>query len=83
METKLNRKSTLNQIDSFNGRTYAILFRTQSLSEHFTKILSRMELNDLRADDSTETNAEDEKRANTVKATFGPFLEHMKYIILQ
>lgn len=57
------------------------LTRIQSMSDHFTKILSRMELNDLRSEDGSETNAEDERRiVNGNKNTFGTFFEQMKFI---
>ncbi|CAF3622573.1 unnamed protein product, partial [Rotaria sordida] len=36
--------------------------KTQSMSDHFTKILSRMELNDLCSEDSIENSNEDERR---------------------
>ncbi|CAF1473219.1 unnamed protein product [Rotaria sp. Silwood1] len=52
---------------------------TQSMSDHFTKILSRMELNDLRSEDSTENSNDDERRiVNGGKNTFGTFFEQMR-----
>lgn len=48
------------------------------MSDHFTKILSRMELNDLRSDDTTENGVDEEKRAGNTKNTFAPFIEHMR-----
>lgn len=49
------------------------------MSDHFTKILSRMELNDLRSDDSVENSNEDERRvANGGKNSFGTFFEQMR-----
>ena len=49
------------------------------MSDHFTKILSRMELNDLRSEDAGETNPEDERRVvNGNKNTFGTFFEQMR-----
>ncbi len=49
------------------------------MSDHFTKILSRMELNDLRSEDSVENSNEDERRiANGNKNTFGTFFEQMR-----
>ncbi|CAF1490254.1 unnamed protein product [Rotaria sordida] len=52
---------------------------TQSMSDHFTKILSRMELNDLCSEDSIENSNEDERRiTNGGKNAFGTFLEQMR-----
>ncbi len=52
------------------------------MSDHFTKILSRMELNDLRSEDSIENSNEDERRiVNGNKNTFGTFFEQMRYNI--
>lgn len=49
------------------------------MSDHFTKILSRMELNDLRSEDAGETNTEEERRVvNGNKNTFGTFFEQMR-----
>ncbi|CAF4738237.1 unnamed protein product, partial [Rotaria magnacalcarata] len=49
-------------------------------SDHFTKILSRMELNDLRSEDAVvESSNEEERRiANGAKNTFGTFFEQMR-----
>ncbi|CAF1258687.1 unnamed protein product [Rotaria sordida] len=53
--------------------------KTQSMSDHFTKILSRMELNDLCSEDSIENSNEDERRiTNGGKNAFGTFLEQMR-----
>jgi hypothetical protein len=49
------------------------------MSDHFTKILSRMELNDLRSEESLETPTDDERRiVNGGKNTFGTFFEQMR-----
>jgi hypothetical protein len=48
------------------------------MSDHFTKILSRMELNDLRSEDSIEATNEDERRVTNGKNTFGTFFEQMR-----
>ena len=51
------------------------------MSDHFTKILSRMELNDLDSDDPIENLNDDERRIITTnggKNTFGTFFEQMK-----
>jgi hypothetical protein len=76
MARKLNRKFiskiNLNMIRFFP-------YRTQSMSDHFTKILSRMELNDLRSEDSIENSNDDERRiVNGNKNTFGTFFEQMR-----
>jgi len=55
------------------------LSRTQSMSDHFTKILSRMDLNDLHSEDSIENSNDDERRiVNGNKNTFGTFFEQMR-----
>ncbi|CAF3241365.1 unnamed protein product [Rotaria socialis] len=53
---------------------------TQSMSDHFTKILSRMELKDLHSEDTVvESSNEEERRiANGAKNTFGTFFEQMR-----
>ncbi|CAF1168579.1 unnamed protein product [Adineta steineri] len=57
---------------------------TQSMSDHFTKILSRMELNDLRSEDSIDTPTDDERRiVNGGKNTFGAFFEQMRQAYIE
>ncbi|CAF1279274.1 unnamed protein product [Adineta ricciae] len=52
---------------------------TQSMSDHFTKILSRMELNDLRSEDSAENPTDEERRiVNGGKNTFANYFEQMR-----
>ena len=49
------------------------------MSDHFTKILSRMELNDLRSEESIENSTEEERRiVNGNKNTFATFFEQMR-----
>ena len=48
------------------------------MSDHFTKILSRMELNDLCSEDATEATNDDERRVTNGKNTFGIFFEQMR-----
>ncbi len=54
------------------------------MSDHFTKILSRMDLNDIRSEDSVETSNEDERRImNGGKNTFGTFFEQMRQAYIE
>lgn len=49
------------------------------MSDHFTKILSRMDLNDIRSEDSVENSNEDERRlTNGNKNTFATYFEQMR-----
>ena len=48
------------------------------MSDHFSKILGRMELNELRSDDAVEATNEEERRATNSKNTFGTFFEQMR-----
>ena len=77
MEKKLNRKILLLYCDF---RSYfSCYLRTQSMSDHFTKILSRMQLYDLDSEDRAENLNDDERRiTNGGKNTFGTFCEQMK-----
>ena len=76
MGKKLNRKFEPNYRENSEKFVY---WRTQSMSDHFTKILSRMELNDLRSEDSAENPTDEERRiVNGGKTTFANYFEQMR-----
>ena len=76
MGKKLNRKFQPNYRK--NSEKF-VCWRTQSMSDHFTKILSRMELNDLRSEDSAENPTDEERRiVNGGKTTFANYFEQMR-----
>lgn len=79
-EYALSGEKTKSYVKNFHlSRFDRSIFRTQSMSEHFTKILSRMDLNDLRSEDSVDNSNEDERRTvNGNKNAFGTFFEQMR-----